>query len=303
MRLNRLMPFLLAFALLAGIVGAQQSGGGGTGGSGGAPTSATYITQTANATLTNEQPIGALATGILAGTTTTGVVSSVATGAGLTYQSLRGDGTFAHAFDRGTIVADDPFTWAQTWNNAAVNFTGVAINITSTASDINSASLLVKKGATEQLRVDANNGVTITEGLNLTGGQLNFPNTSYIQSASRAYFHTPTSMDFAIGSNGVGGAEYTIKAGTAPGLGAGCGTGATISGNNSIGRVTIGTTPGASCVLTFSQAWTTNAPHCDANNESVGTVVANVVPTTTTLTLTATLLSTNLVSYHCIGWQ
>ncbi len=219
------------------------------------------------------------------------------------YNSYRGDGTFGHVFDRGAVTANDPFSLAQTWNNAAVNFTGVLIDITQTTADVNSASLLVQKGGTPQLRVDSNNGVTITEGINLTGGQLNFPNTSYVQSASRAYFHTPTSMDFAIGSNGVGGPEYTIKAGTAPGLGAGCGTGAAISGNNSIGRVTVGTSPGASCVLTFSQAWTTNAPHCEANNESVGTVVANVVPTTTTLTLTATLLSTNLVSYHCIGWQ
>ena len=46
---------------------------------GGAPTDATYITQTANATLTNEQALSALATGLMKVTTATGVISSIAT--------------------------------------------------------------------------------------------------------------------------------------------------------------------------------------------------------------------------------
>ena len=45
-----------------------------TGGTG-APIDATYITQTASGTLTNEQAMGALATGIVKNTTTTGVQS------------------------------------------------------------------------------------------------------------------------------------------------------------------------------------------------------------------------------------
>jgi len=40
-----------------------------------APVNATYITQTANATLTNEQALASLATGILKNTTTTGILS------------------------------------------------------------------------------------------------------------------------------------------------------------------------------------------------------------------------------------
>lgn len=46
----------------------------------GAPTSATYITQTANGTLSNEQALGSLATGIVKNTTTTGVLSIAASG-------------------------------------------------------------------------------------------------------------------------------------------------------------------------------------------------------------------------------
>lgn len=52
----------------------------GAGGGGGAPTSATYITQTADGTLSNEQALGALATGVLKNTTTTGVLSIAAAG-------------------------------------------------------------------------------------------------------------------------------------------------------------------------------------------------------------------------------
>jgi hypothetical protein len=55
-------------------------GGGGGSGGGGAPVDATYITQTPDATLTNEQALSALATGILKSTTTTGVLSIAAQG-------------------------------------------------------------------------------------------------------------------------------------------------------------------------------------------------------------------------------
>ena len=44
----------------------------------GAPTNATYITQTANGTLTNEQALSSLSTGMVKVTTSTGVLSSVA---------------------------------------------------------------------------------------------------------------------------------------------------------------------------------------------------------------------------------
>lgn len=46
-----------------------------TSGGGGAPTDATYITQTANGTLSNEQAMGSLGTGLVKNTTTTGVQS------------------------------------------------------------------------------------------------------------------------------------------------------------------------------------------------------------------------------------
>jgi hypothetical protein len=47
----------------------------GAGGGGGAPTTATYLVQTADATLSNEQVMGALSTGLVKNTTSTGVQS------------------------------------------------------------------------------------------------------------------------------------------------------------------------------------------------------------------------------------
>lgn len=51
--------------------------------SGGAPTDATYITQTANGSLSAEQALSILSTGLMKVTTTTGVVSSVVPGTGV----------------------------------------------------------------------------------------------------------------------------------------------------------------------------------------------------------------------------
>ena len=80
-----------------------STSGGGTlswASAGGAPTDATYITQTANATLTNEQALSGLATGIMQVTTGTGVVSSVTTSAGVA--TLIGDETGSGAMVFGT---------------------------------------------------------------------------------------------------------------------------------------------------------------------------------------------------------
>jgi hypothetical protein len=74
---------------------AGLAGGGVTSGelatavSGLAPSTATYITQTANAGLSAEQALGSLATGILKNTTTTGVLS-IATGADLPAHTTTG---------------------------------------------------------------------------------------------------------------------------------------------------------------------------------------------------------------------
>lgn len=71
----------------AGAVQAKNDGGAWValvpGGAGPAPSDATYITQTANATLTAEQALDALATGIMRVDTAAGVVTSLTDSAGI----------------------------------------------------------------------------------------------------------------------------------------------------------------------------------------------------------------------------
>lgn len=85
-----------------------------------APADATYITQTANATLTNDQALGSLATGILGSTTTTGVVNSSSTGA-TDNAVLRADGTGGSTLQSSGFTIGDGIT-------ASLTFTGGAFN-------------------------------------------------------------------------------------------------------------------------------------------------------------------------------
>src|SRR5262245_61206853 len=65
--------------LLNGVL--DNTGGGG--GGGGAPTNATYITQTPNGTLSAEQALSALSSGLMFVTNATGVITSIGNSAGL----------------------------------------------------------------------------------------------------------------------------------------------------------------------------------------------------------------------------
>lgn len=71
-----------------GGVGYVSVAGGAGGGSGGAPTTATYITQTPDSTLSAEQALSGLASGVMLNTTTTGVVT-IYTGTSCTNQFMR----------------------------------------------------------------------------------------------------------------------------------------------------------------------------------------------------------------------
>lgn len=92
----------------------SQNGGAysdlGSGGSGGAPTDAKYITQTANSTLTAEQALSSLGTGLVKNTTGTGVLS-IAT-AGSDYIATETDPVYVAWYNSGmptlaTLLLDD----------------------------------------------------------------------------------------------------------------------------------------------------------------------------------------------------
>jgi hypothetical protein len=80
--------------------GGAPAGGGGSG----APTDATYLTQTANASLSAEQALGALSTGILRVATTTGVVTSLTDSAGIAANLSDETGTGAIVFGTSPTI-------------------------------------------------------------------------------------------------------------------------------------------------------------------------------------------------------
>ena len=83
-----------------------------------------------------------------------------------------------------------------------------------------------------------------------------------------------------------------------------CGTAPVVVGNDSAGKVTIGTGTPSACTLTFSKAYTTGVS-CSANDDT--TIAKNpttVITTTTTavITLTAASVNGDVISYRCIGY-
>ena len=93
----------------------------GGGGGGGAPTTATYITQTPDATLSAEQALSLLSTGIMKVTTTTGVISSITDSAGLAGAISDETGSGALVFATSPVL---------TTPNIGTPSAGVATNIT-----------------------------------------------------------------------------------------------------------------------------------------------------------------------------
>ncbi len=62
-------------------------------------------------------------------------------------------GGFSGTYSSGTITADTPITFSQTWNNAAVAFTGFKINVTDTASTDTSKLFDVQVGGVSKVSV------------------------------------------------------------------------------------------------------------------------------------------------------
>lgn len=137
----------------------------------GAPTDATYLTQTANGTLTNEQAMASLATGLVKNATTTGV-QSIAT-AGTDYSagtSALGTGILKSTTGTGALsiaaAADVPQWWSRAGSVLSPETTGDTLSLsggtTSGVTDVlinpatkASGNLLdLQVGAASKFRVD-----------------------------------------------------------------------------------------------------------------------------------------------------
>lgn len=108
-----------------------------------APTNATYITQTPNGTLTNEQPLSALATGIPKITTGTGVISIAAAGTDYLAPAAIGVTVEAHSTELDTIAGLSPSN-----GNFLKRVAGAWAAANIAATDILSGLLALARGGT-----------------------------------------------------------------------------------------------------------------------------------------------------------
>jgi hypothetical protein len=104
-----------------------------------------------------------------------------------------------------------------------------------------------------------------------------------------------TTPVFAIKSGG-----HLHTAGTAPAVSS-CGTGPSVVGTDTAGRITVGTGSPSSCTLTFASAYA-NIPSCTVNHEGAILLVRGVPSTTTLVIDTATAFTDGgIIDYICVG--
>ncbi len=98
---------------------------------------------------------------------------------------------------------------------------------------------------------------------------------------------------------------HQITTGATPAVDSGssdCGTSPSIGGNDSAGRVTVGSANGGSCTITFVSPWT-NPPVCSVFDETNGTLVRPTAASTATVTLTGAFAAGDILAYQCVGFQ
>ena len=146
-----LIIFLCSFALcnFAYADYVKKSGGGSTG----APTDATYITQTPDTTLTAEQALSALSTGIMRVATTTGVITSLTDSAGIASNVSDETGTGVMAFATAptfTTNITTPLVIGGTTTTSDLNLQTTS-GIGATGADMH--FLVGNNGATEAMTI------------------------------------------------------------------------------------------------------------------------------------------------------
>lgn len=233
---------------------------------------------------------------------------------GNAYDFTLGDGTYGQTIATGATTTSKPWIFSQTWNTVGTTYKGLTVSITATAEAVLSHLFEVAGGSSGStcyfaVLESVQSGCVVvahSAGMQVTGNFLAtsalMSTTAYPYQTNRFYMNTKTVNQMNFGAQG-GGVAWGLQYGAAPTLTSGFGTGATIVGIGSLGRVTIGTSPGVTAVLTFVDTWDTNIPICDVQDETTG-VRLLAVPTTTTLTITlGATIATDKITYRCNNLQ
>lgn len=104
----------------------------------------------------------------------------------------------------GTKTADAPLLNAtQTWNNAAVVFTGIKFNVINTASDVNNSALMdLQVGGTSQYKFKRNGNLEVANGVNCAAGNIQTAaNFGLNNNGSGVYWRTAQTWLFSDANN------------------------------------------------------------------------------------------------------
>lgn len=165
---------------------------------------------------------------------------------------------------------------------------------------------------------DSNGGDLLLKGGRAKGtGSSNVRIFTATAGSSGSANRTPSEKLTILGSGNVGvdiatpAAALVVKThqeynGTAPTIGSGvgdCGTSPSVVGNDSAGRVTVGSsTNGGTCTVTFNASWN-NAPICTAFDETTGVLVRPTSVSTSAFKITGVIVAGDALSYHCVGYE
>ena len=165
------------------------------------------------------------------------------------------------------------------------------------------------------------NGKTMTVQVNgASGGHILYP-AGATGSAGNSVTLAPVNYEFIAlqfdGSNfrivsitprsasALGMLGHRITTGATPAVASGasdCGTSPSIGGNDSAGRVTVGSANGGICTITFVSPWP-NPPVCSVFDETRGTLVRPTAASTASMVLTGAFSAGDVLAYSCVGFQ
>jgi hypothetical protein len=125
---------------------------------------------------------------------------STATGTGSVVLSASPTLTGALAITGGTVTASTPLLdLTQTWNNAAVTFTGIKANVTDTASGASSLLMDLQTGGTSRFKVDKAGVITSSSNI-ISGGNFQALSSGTVSWSGRGTLTSQATGNVQIGS-------------------------------------------------------------------------------------------------------